>query len=340
MSSKRRTEYLTSKNFVNGRFKYPVETPVDYSVKALLPILRQYIKGNPRARPKEILPVQRIVTPLSKEDVNKAAVTWLGHSTSLIQLEGQLILLDPIFEPYSSPFRFGGRRYSEQLPIEIEDLPQIDAVLISHDHYDHLDYRSIRRLNDKVRTFHVPLGVGSHLERWGVAPEKIVELDWWKEAGFEGLKFRCTPAKHSSGRGVSKQNTTLWCSWIIEGKHTKIFYSGDSGYGPHFKEIGNHYGPFDLTLIEAGQYDNSGWWPLHMLPEETVQAHIELQGNLLLPVHWGAFTLAFHDWDEPIKRVLKAAAERNVVIAVPRIGENVEIGSSEIPSVPWWRDIN
>ncbi|GAA4829499.1 MBL fold metallo-hydrolase [Paenibacillus vulneris] len=339
MSSKRRTEYQTSKNFVNGRFKYPVETTVDYNVKALLPILRQYIKGNPRARPKEILPVQRIVAPLSKEDVNKTAVTWLGHSTSLIQLEGRLLLLDPIFESYSSPFRFGGRRYSEQLPIEIEDLPQIDAVLISHDHYDHLDFRSIMKLKDKVRTFLVPLGVGGRLERWGVVPDKIVELDWWEEFGFEGLKFRCTPAKHSSGRGIFRKNTTLWCSWIIEGKHTKIFFSGDSGYGPHFKEIGEICGPFDLTLIDAGQYDNNGLWPLHMLPEETVQAHIELHGNILLPVHWGAFTLAFHDWDEPIKRVLKAAAERSVVIAVPRIGESVEIGSSEMPSVPWWRDI-
>lgn len=340
MSNKKRTKYQTSINFENGRFKNPVDTSTDYSVKTLLAILRQYIKGNPRARSKEILPIQRIVAPpLSGEEVNKAAVTWLGHSTSLIQMEGRLFLLDPIFEPYSSPFRFGGRRYSEQLPIEIENLPQIDAVLISHDHYDHLDFRSIKKLKDKVRTFHVPLGVGGRLESWGVVPDKIVELDWWEESGFEGLKLRCTPAKHSSGRGIFKQNTTLWCSWIIEGTHTKVFYSGDSGYGPHFKEIGENYGPFDLTLIEAGQYDNSGLWSLHMLPEETVQAHIELQGNLLLPVHWGAFTLAFHDWDEPIKRVLKAAAERNVVIAVPRIGESVEIGSSEMPSVPWWRDI-
>ncbi len=195
------------------------------------------------------------------------------------------------------------------------------------------------KLKDKVRTFLVPLGVDGRLERWGVVPDKIVELDWWEEFGFEGLKFRCTPAKHSSGRGIFRKNTTLWCSWIIEGKHTKIFFSGDSGYGPHFKEIGEICGPFDLTLIEAGQYDNNGLWPLHMLPEETVQAHIELHGNILLPVHWGAFTLAFHDWDEPIKRVLKAAAERSVVIAVPRIGESVEIGSSEMPSVPWWRDI-
>jgi L-ascorbate metabolism protein UlaG (beta-lactamase superfamily) len=339
MSSKRADQYQTSRNFVNGKFKYPVETPVNYTAKALIPILRDYIKGNPKIRPKEMLPVQPITAPVLKENVNKAAVTWLGHSTSLIQLDGQLLLLDPIFEPYSSPFRFGGRRYSEQLPIDIADLPQIDAVLISHDHYDHLDYRSIRRLKDKVRTFHVPLGVGIHLEKWDVAPEKIVELDWWKEAGFESLKFRCTPAKHSSGRSVFKQNKTLWCSWIIEGKHTKIFYSGDSGYGPHFKEIGNHYGPFDLTLIEAGQYDNSGWWPLHMLPEESVQAHIELQGNILLPVHWGAFTLSNHDWNEPIERVLNAAAAKNAVLATPRIGETVAIGAAEVPSAPWWRDI-
>jgi L-ascorbate metabolism protein UlaG (beta-lactamase superfamily) len=302
----------------------------------LLPLLCEIAKGNPNARPKEPLQVQRITKSFFSRSMDNASVTWFGHSTSLIQLDGKLLLLDPVFTDYTSPFRIGGRRYSEQMPIGIEELPEIDAVLISHDHYDHLDFRAIKKLRNKVRKFLVPLGVGSHLERWGVDTERIVELDWWAEVEVFNLKFRCTPAKHSSGRGFG-QNLTLWCSWIIEGRHTNVFYSGDSGYGPHFKEIGEKYGPFDLTLIESGQYDNKGWWPFHMFPEETVQAHIDLRGNLLLPVHWGAFTLAIHDWDEPIERALKAAHERKVFIATPRIGETVEISLSNVPLTPWWR---
>ncbi|MFB7142693.1 MBL fold metallo-hydrolase [Gottfriedia sp. NPDC056225] len=225
------------------------------------------------------------------------------------------------------------------MPIEIDELPDIAVVLISHDHYDHLEYRTIKKLRRKVRKFLVPLGVGSHLERWGIEPEQIIELDWWEEADFLRMKFRCTPAKHSSGRGFFNQNSTLWSSWVIEGMNSKIFFSGDSGYGPHFKQIGDKFGPFDLTLIDAGQYDNKGWWPLHMVPEETVQAHIELRGSILLPIHWGAFTLAIHDWDEPIERVLEAASERNVVVATPRIGDTFEIGITNISQIPWWRDI-
>ncbi len=336
-SSKKKLRLEKSKNYIKGKFKYPNETPIDYSLKALFPVITEYMKGNPNKRPREKLQVQPISKSLLTSSLDKASVTWFGHSTTLIKLDGHLILLDPIFEAYSSPFRLGGKRYSEQLSIEVEDLPEIDAVLISHDHYDHLDFQSIKKIRDKVRVFLVPLGVGSHLKRWGINSEKIVELDWWEEVEFYGIKFRCTPAKHSSGRGVFNHNSTLWCSWIIEGNHANVFFSGDSGYGPHFQEIGDKYGPFDLTLIEAGQYDNNGWWPLHMLPEETIQAHIELQGRTLLPIHWGAFTLAVHDWDEPIERVLKTARERNVVVAAPRIGETVEIVSPKVPLTPWWR---
>ncbi|MGG4467626.1 MBL fold metallo-hydrolase [Paenibacillus alvei] len=234
-------------------------------------MIHEYLKGNPIKLPKEKLRVQQLLKS-TLNNTSKPSVTWLGHSTSIIQLDGRLLLLDPIFDAYSSPFRIGGKRYSEQLPIEIQNLPKIDAVQISHDHYDHLDSKSIKKLSSKVEVFLVPLGVGSHLQRWGIECERIIELDWWEEVAFFGLKFRCTLAKHSSGRGIFNHNTTLWCSWVIEGKSTKVFFSGDSGYGPHFKEISGKYGPFDLTLLEAGQYDNNGWWPLHMLPEETIQA--------------------------------------------------------------------
>lgn len=338
-SRKKRNQLNKSKNYSKGKFKYPIASRIDYSPKAIWMILREFLKGNPKIRPQTALPVQQITKSMFSGHPGKAAVTWLGHSTAILELDGKIILLDPVFGAFSSPFKMGGRRYNAQMPIEIENLPEIDMVLISHDHYDHLEYQTIKKLKNKAKKFLVPLGVGSHLERWGIDSRQIIELDWWEETEWLSLKFRSTPARHASGRGVFGTNATLWCSWIIQGKDKNIFFSGDSGYGPHFKRIGEKYGPFDLTLIEAGQYDSRGWWPLHMLPEETIQAHLDLRGSLLLPIHWGAFTLAFHDWNEPIERVLKAALERHVLVTTPRIGEAVGIGLSHVPVHPWWRVI-
>jgi L-ascorbate metabolism protein UlaG (beta-lactamase superfamily) len=229
----------------------------------------------------------------------------------------------------------GSKRYSVTLPIEPEHLPPIDAVILSHDHYDHLDYHSIQKLKDKVGKFIVPFGVGSHLVRWGVHPAKISEYDWWSELELDGLKLVCTPARHFSGRSLFNRDSTLWCSWVIMGQQTRIFYGGDSGYAPHFKEIGEKYGPFDLTFMECGQYDER-WPAIHMMPEETVQAHIDVLGKLMIPIHWSAFTMALHDWTDPIERVTKAAKERNVNISTPRIGEAVNVGSAEYPASVWW----
>lgn len=231
---------------------------------------------------------------------------------------------------------FVGKRYSENLPANIQDLPHIDAVLISHDHYDHLDYDSILKLRDKVKRFLVPLGIGAHLERWGVEKTRIQEFDWWDEIEFEGLKVIAAPARHFSGRSLTDRNATLWCSWVIHSKQGRIFYSGDSGYGLHFKEIGSKHGPFDLTLIECGQYDNR-WADIHMMPEEAVQAHLDVKGKVMLPIHWGAFTLAFHDWDEPVERIIGISEEKNVAVATPKIGEPVEIGTSKYPISLWWK---
>jgi L-ascorbate metabolism protein UlaG (beta-lactamase superfamily) len=299
-------------------------------------IIRDLIKGNPKGKPSLPIPVKSLdIDSLTCNE--QATAIWFGHSTLLLAIEGKKLLLDPTFANSPSPFPlFGGNRFSKVLPLEPEKLAPIDIVILSHDHYDHLDYHSIMQLKDKTSLFCVPLGVGSRLKSWGIAQEKIREFTWWDEVDIDGLKIACTPAKHFSGRGLFDRNTTLWSSWAIISQQTKVYFSGDGGYGPHFTEIGKKYGPFDLTLLECGQYDER-WSAIHMMPEETVQAHLDLKGNLMLPIHWAAFSLAFHDWTEPIERVTKAAKARNVAIATPRIGEPVNIGSAKYPDSIWWR---
>ncbi|HAQ07839.1 MAG TPA: hypothetical protein DCR24_10060, partial [Bacillus bacterium] len=295
-----------------------------------------FIKGNRERKPRTQLPMASFF-PGSHVKGGNARITWFGHSAFLLEIEGKSILVDPMFGRAPSPFpMFGGKRYSGTLPFEIEEMPIIDAVLLSHDHYDHLDYGSIMKLKEKVKQYFVPLGVGSHLERWGVSSEKISEHDWWSDFSCGGLQFVCAPARHFSGRSLTDRDSTLWCSWVISGQHSKIYFSGDGGYGPHFKEIGEKYGPFDMTLMECGQYDER-WAELHMMPEETVQAHIDVKGKVMIPVHWGAFTLSLHSWHDPVERAVKAANESGVEIATPRIGEPVTAGSERNPSSAWWR---
>lgn len=330
--------FLRSPNYSQGKFVYPVSAEIDLTFGGNFSILKDFLKGNPLSKPaKPLLPEP--LPPGSVQLGREAKATWFGHSAVLLELDGITVFIDPMLGRSPSPFPFiGGRRYSEKLPIEISALPDIDAVLLSHDHYDHLDYGSIQQMKHKVGMFIVPLGVGAHLQRWGVSPAQIREHDWWNEFRYAGLTFICAPARHFSGRSLLDRNTTLWCSWIIQGENVKIFYSGDSGYGPHFAEIGQKYGPFDLTLMECGQYDTR-WADIHMMPEQTVQAHMDVRGGVLLPVHWGAFTLAMHDWTDPIDRVSRAADQKGVRLATPRIGEPVYIGAPECPSDLWWREV-
>lgn len=334
---KRRKQFEQSANFKNGKFTYPIETKKDLSFKNIKSVLVEGMKGNPNKRPAHKLRIKRITREMLATQSDKATVTWFGHSSASIQLDGKLLLLDPMLELYYSPVKSGGKRYSIDLPIELEELPTIDAMFISHNHYDHLNKQSIVQLKHKVKKYFVPLGVGYYLERWGVAAEKIVELDWWQEIDYLGLTIICTPARHSSGRGILDQDATLWCSWVVKGNETNIFYSGDSGYGPHFKQIGEKFGPFHLAMMECGQYDDLGRWILHMIPEETVQAFLDVDGEILLPVHWGAFTLALHDWDDPIERIVKLCEEKSISLATPYIGEMMEIRSANLPQHSWWR---
>jgi L-ascorbate metabolism protein UlaG (beta-lactamase superfamily) len=325
-----------SDHFAKGKFINQIPTSMEMSNQTKLSLLMEFIKGTPNGKPNQRI-VTELLDPLLIRENKDTTVTWFGHSAILLQLNGKTLFIDPMLGRSPSPFTlFGGKRYSNELPINIEELPPIDAVLISHDHYDHLDYSSIKKLKDTVKQFFVPLGVGVHLERWGVNPEKIYEYDWWDEFKFEELTLASTPARHFSGRSVTDRDATLWCSWVIASQHTKIFFSGDSGYGPHFEKIGEKYGPFDLTLMECGQYDER-WSDIHMMPEETVQAHLDVQGKVMIPIHWGAFTLALHGWTDPVERALQAAKERNVAISTPKIGETVYVGASNYPSSAWWK---
>lgn len=333
-TKKRKSIYARSPQYGNGKFANQIDTSWDTSFSSMISMMKDFFKGNPERRPEASLPMASYAPGPNKEAA--ASVTWFGHSAFLLEIEGKTLLFDPMFGKAPTPFPVRNQRYSRELPFKIEELPVVDAVVLSHDHYDHLDYGSIIKLKDKVKNFIAPLGVGAHLQRWGVAPEIIQEHDWWDEFTFEGLQLSCTPARHFSGRSLTDRNATLWSSWVIIGEETKIFYSGDGGYDSHFKEIGKKYGPFDLTLMECGQYD-ARWAALHMLPEETVQAHQDVKGKLLVPVHWGAFTLSLHAWHDPVERAVKAAAEAGVDIATPKIGESITASADEHSKSAWWR---
>ena len=252
----------------------------------------------------------------------------------MLKLEGQIVMIDPVFSDRASPIQWAGPKRFHQPPIATEDIEQIDVVIISHDHYDHLDKGTIKAIKDKVGTFLVPLNVGKHLVDWGVAAEKVVELDWWQSKQVGGVEFTATPTQHFSGRGLLDRDETLWASWVINSPESKIFFSGDSGYFGGFKEIGEKFGPFDLTFIETGAY-NRLWSEIHMMPEESVQAHLDLQGKVMVPIHNSTFDLAMHDWFEPLDRVSELSRQQQVTLSTPVVGEFVDVLNAPAENA-WW----
>ncbi len=328
---------VRSSLYEEGKFINTEDKPVMLP-KSIRKVIRQQFRRTPDRIPAVPLPSVKPVLPNHTPE-DSLSVIWLGHSSVLIKIDGVTILIDPVFGKRASPFYiFGPKPFELSVPFSIEDLPVPDMILISHDHFDHLDYKTIKYIHPEVKSFLVPLGIRDHLERWGVDQNKIHEFDWWEEKKvLEGIQITATPAQHFSGR-KGQDNSTLWCSWVIQGSRQRVFFSGDSGYEKHFREIGEKYGPFDLTLMESGAYGR--YWPhIHMLPEESVKAHLDLNGKILLPVHWGKYNLAFHPWKEPIERIMAKAREEGVVITTPKIGEIV-IPGKNLPTESWWSSNN
>ncbi|MGQ0574573.1 MAG: MBL fold metallo-hydrolase [Pseudonocardia sp.] len=290
-------------------------------------LLRRGATGRP-AGAVPLAPVQIAATPAP------LAVTWFGHSSALIEIDGHRVLVDPMWGERASPSRRVGPRRMHPAPMPLAGLPPVDAVLISHDHYDHLDLPTVRSLaRFSQAPFVVPLGIGAHLRRWGVPAERVVELDWGDSTGIGELTLHCTEARHFSGRGLVR-DTTLWSSWAIAGPAHRAYFGGDTGYARAFAATGAALGPFDLVLLPVGAY--SEHWPdVHMTPEETVRAFRDLRGAVLLPVHWATFNLGFHPWAEPVDRVRAAARATGVRLVIPRPGERVDLANLLEPS-DWW----
>jgi len=325
-----------SKNFKNGSFQNLSETP-DLSEDAnYFSVIVEFLFGkSKRSEPKIILPNQKI--DLKGINPNENFMVWFGHSSYFMQIDGVKILVDPVFSGSASPIYFTTKAYRGADAYRVSDFPEIDFLLISHDHWDHLDHKTIVELNQKVKKVICGLGVGEHFEKWNYDLHKIIEKDWWDEIEVnDSFKIALTPARHFSGRAFSR-NQSLWTSFVLKSKNYSIYVGGDSGYDTHFKEIGKKYGPFNLAMLECGQY-NKNWKYIHMMPNEVVQAAIDLKSEKFMPVHWAKFTLALHDWDEPINEVTKEAADKNIQPIHPLIGEKISLDSTHI-SKKWWENL-
>ncbi|WP_110876057.1 MBL fold metallo-hydrolase [Franconibacter helveticus] len=284
-------------------------------------------------------PLPLVHTDIASLDKNDDLALWLGHSSWYLQLAGKRILIDPVFSGYASPFALFNRAFAGDYPWTAQSMPDIDLLVISHDHYDHLDYATVRALRPKIRQVITPLGVGAHLEAWGVAPSRIKEVDWQQSVNVaDGLTVHALPARHFSGRGL-KGNQTLWASFLFETPQQKLYYSGDSGYGPHFKATGERFGGVDIAIMENGQYDRD-WSQIHMMPEETAQAAQDLGAKRVLPGHNGRFAMAKHAWNDPLKRLAAASRDKAYTLLTPRPGEPVRLAQTEQHFSAWWEDDN
>jgi len=326
----RMTRLAVQSKYSEGSFRNTEELYNDWSGM----LVNSFSAGDQRE------PVAKIMTnrgpSFTEEPESGLRLTWLGHSTVLIEIDGQIILTDPVWSERSSPFTWLGPQRWYAPPMALKDLPKLDAVLISHDHYDHLDYETIITLSKRGTDFIVPLGVGAHLRYWGVDKKQIREFDWWQSTNIGDLEIVCTPARHASGRHLLDRDRTLWAGYVLIGPKNRVYFSGDTGLFPAMKEIGRKYGPFDATMIEVGAYDES-WPDWHIGPEQAVLAHHWLGGRVLLPIHWGLFDLALHNWTEPIERTLVAAQKSKARVITPRPGQAIEPATQE--GEKWWPEI-
>lgn len=318
----------------DGRYHNQLQLPQDSVFKKLRIGFKFLFLGKPPGtRPDVAIAVQTMSRQQLLEAPDRSL--WrLGHSTVLLKLRERFFITDPVFAERASPVQWAGPQRFHQPPLTLAELPPLTVVILSHDHYDHLDEQAIRQLADRAEHFIAPMGVGDILIDWGVPAAKVRQLDWWQETQIEGIRFVATPAQHFSGRGLFDSNRTLWASWVILDENLRLFFSGDTGYFDGFKQIGETYGPFDVTLIETGAY-NRDWPNVHMQPEQSLQAHQDLRGRWLLPVHNGTFDLSTHTWHEPFDRILALANAAQVALSTPQMGERVSLEQPH-SGPAWW----
>lgn len=336
-SIKQKEKYSQYSNYQEGKF---TNLMPQFKITGTDDFIDDSLHPKSTRRPDFDIPYLKIDPKSLTQKTKHTRITWFGHSTILLEMDGKNILIDPMFGDVPSPVPFiGQKRYSKGVPLTIEELPPIDAVLITHDHYDHLDYQSILKINNKVKKFYVPLGLNAHLHRWDVPASKIEEVNWYQTTKLEGIKLTLTPSHHYSGRSLTDRFESLWGGWVIKGALDNIYLSGDGGYGPHFKEIGEQYGPFDFAMIECGQYSRY-WRQNHLFPEQSARVAVDVGAKLIMPIHWGAFTLAMHQWNAPVKRLLTKAKELDVPVTTPKIGEQIVLGKDpkEQPKSVWWEN--
>jgi L-ascorbate metabolism protein UlaG (beta-lactamase superfamily) len=337
----------SSPNFADGVFQNPQgedgRTSSEPSVsRAELAKLYFRKEGRALRAPAGPIPVHpTTLADIARPPASGLRLTWMGHSSVLAEIDGSRVLFDPVWGERCSPFASVGPKRLHPAPVPLGALGPVDVVVISHDHYDHLDLPTIRALASTDTVFAVPLGVGAHLESWGVPASRLRELDWNESTEVAGLRLTATPARHFCGRGLRNQQHTLWASWAVAGPEHRIYHSGDTGYFPGFQQIGAEHGPFDATMIQVGAY--SEYWPdIHMTPDEGTRAHLDLQGGkpsgVMMPIHWGTFNLAFHPWAEPAERTMLALHEAGAATAHPIPGQPFE-PAGPLPVHPWWRDL-
>jgi L-ascorbate metabolism protein UlaG (beta-lactamase superfamily) len=335
ISREDKERFSSSPQFNKGKFENIETTTMDISLRTLPKILKENFTPNQNKTPQASLPIARFSDQSFDPSDLKPKFIWYGHSVLLLQLLGKNILIDPMFGPNAAPISpVATKRFSADTLALIDQLPPIDLVIVTHDHYDHLDYDSIKRLIPSAQKWFVSLGVSRHLEKWGVDSQQITEFDWWDSIDFEGIQMTCTPSRHFSGRGLFDRAKSLWGGWVFETTDHSIYWSGDGGYGDHFKHISEKFKAFDWAFMECGQY-NKYWHQIHMFPQEAVQAGLDVNARIIFPVHWGGFSLAPHNWKEPIEQFMHYARKESQAAFSPEMGVAVH-WQKEKKCNSWW----